>query len=241
MRRHLPVVALALALGGCSSGSDLDPNAIAFDYVAARGGWSSDVLFATSNPPPRPQIDRQLGVFSDPVRNSDQLSSRHARGAGFFVWNRVAAAMRKEAPKVPEYELEPGRLNIGRSRKLLATVGSSSRPLFAVPTKNGWVCYGLLGAGLTARCARRLVWGLRLVIDDHDGVGGAPVYVYGLADDSVRRVELDVGGRTLLTRAGRNAFTLTLPDARTPAQQIRAVLVTRRSGRHERHPLDWSM
>jgi hypothetical protein len=235
------VVSVALALGGCTSDSDLDPNAVSFDYVAERGGWSNAMLFATSNQPPRPHLDRQLGVFTEPARPSDALSRRQARGAGFFVWNRMAELMRKEAPPLPEYEFEPGRLNVGRSRRLLDDVGSPSHPMFAIPTENGWVCYGLLGAKSSARCERRLYRGLKLVVDDRDGAGGAPVYLFGLIDDSVRRIAFDVGGRTLPATVGRNAFTLTLPDARTPAQQIRAALVTRRGGRRERHPLDWSM
>jgi hypothetical protein len=228
------LVALALPL---SCGHDDGPSrSLSFDYIGPHE--SSSFLISSSADSPHPQIPSLLAVSAGPASAADSLSPNEARRSGFLISDDFPEL--EGVPKVPEYVSKPGRIELDRARRLLPEISPRGASLFAVPTSNGWVCYGLV-PGFPSHCERHLDHGLALAIDDHDGAGGVPISLFGLAADSVRRMRVDVGGSILPAKLERNGFALTLPDAKTEAREIRAIIVMRQEGRRERLPLDWSL
>jgi hypothetical protein len=132
-----------------------------------------------------------------------------------------------------------GRVEL-RSARLLATgIGPSGARLYAAPTTRGRICYVVASPLLTFNCLRQLDHGLFVQVVDRDGPGGHAPYVFGLADDSVASVRLEVGRTLHDARLSRNAFTYTLPRAGLRAQAVRALVVTRRDGSSQRFTLNW--
>jgi hypothetical protein len=172
-----------------------------------------------------------LGVFQAAGRPSDSLSTAARPGRRLVA---IARAMGRTSGR-----LDPGRVQLRRARLLATGIGPAGARLYAAPTTRGWVCYAVASPLLAFNCLPRLDHGLYLEVVDRDGPGGRAPYVFGLADDSVAALRLQVGTRLQDARLGRNAFTYTFPRSERRAQSLRAVVVTRRDGSTDRFTLKW--
>lgn len=112
----------------------------------------------------------------------------------------VAPLLEQGGPNVPSDWL-PGAAQGNRARALLNTRG---RVVFAFPTSKGRVCSGLSGfgagclAGFTADHPVSLTYG--------DPAAGEPGIIWGMAPDSVKRVQVIVGGVPEDATMGENAY-----------------------------------
>lgn len=132
--------------------------------------------------------------------------------------------------------MNPGQLELGRSRRLFAKVGSAASAFYVVPTSKGQLCYVIVGfssAGCLAPAplaSSGIDWGL----SDSDGLGtGGPLVVHGLVADDIVGVDVVAGGEIQAAALSNNGFYAELQGKRFPE----ALIVRRDGGRDTRIPV----
>jgi hypothetical protein len=118
----------------------------------------------------------------------------------------------------------PGPVLHDEGRLLRAGLGGEEDMLYAAPTRNDSVAYGLLpngGGGCGAPGPDGLVLGwTQTELGD--------LVVHGLAADAIESVEVIAGGATHEARMGENAFGLRLEH--THDAELERILLRRRNG-----------
>jgi hypothetical protein len=123
--------------------------------------------------------------------------------------------------------LQPGPVDWSRLR--VAFVEAPS-PVYLVPTQNGWVCYAL-GEG-SSRCVPSLSGGISwTIVQRRDSEGRFVTSVHGIADDSVSKVVVSIGGRTVASDVLNNAFYVVRRDVRD--RSVDSIVVEWSDGRPE--------
>jgi hypothetical protein len=216
--RRLATALAVLPLAGLAPSARAEP--ISFSYIGPKNSRGFVVWTSGSS---RAPLVQSFSVFRSAARPADHVPPDLERQLVAF-----ARVMRGSGL----VELRDGRL-------LATGIGPEGGRLYAAPTTRGGVCYLVVLPSAAPNCLRALDHGLYLVIADSDGPGGRAAYVFGLADDSVTSLRLEVGRSLHAARLARNAFTYTLPRAALPAQAVRAVVVNRRNGTTQQYTLSW--
>jgi hypothetical protein len=112
---------------------------------------------------------------------------------------QVVVAMNAN-PAPVSADLYEGQQLPAQSRLLLGNPGGSNAGIYAYPTTKGRVCFLItIGGGGCVTAADPSAWGIAL------NPGGS-LAVYGLVPNTVRSVDVVVGGTSVPARIGQNAF-----------------------------------
>lgn len=176
--------------------------------AAARGGASTPGRTLPSFSPHATRVvvsnrplAETLAVFSRMRRTADVLPPSAVAAFGALGdQDQVAAALR------------PGTPDAGRSRLLLADVGTWHGAFYAAPTSDGNVCYVVTGGPASCATGFTQHFPVGAAIFDRDGFdGGAPAAITGLVPDEVAGVTVVVNGARHAARVANNAYFYQLP------------------------------
>ena len=121
-------------------------------------------------------------------------------------------------------QLQNGQVEIEKSRRLLADVGSIHADLYALPSAKGLTCsFWVDGAGATGGCGsltpERPVGMTRF---DPDGLGhGIPISIGGPVPNNVTRVEVVIEGKAHDAPVRDNAYFFEAPTATVQPEALR--------------------
>lgn len=122
------------------------------------------------------------------------------------------------------------RLIPERSRLLLANGGARHRKIFAVPTREGGLCWQLTASDGESGCDPPGYFAVN--VWDEGGPGRCePVHVLGTVPDAVRTVDVVVNARRQPAQMGSNAFFYELRTPKSSLAAVSAVVFRLKNGR----------
>jgi hypothetical protein len=133
-----------------------------------------------------------------------------------------------------------GTIKPGTFRVLLDRAGTGRRAVYAVETEYGRVCFGLTRG--PSGCIEGFPAHLpaTYTIGDPDVAGsGEPVHLFGLLEDSVTAVEVEVAGDLYPALVGKNSYFFEVPSSALEPQDVDALILRLSDGTRQRVPL-WS-
>jgi hypothetical protein len=145
------------------------------------------------------------------------------------VWPRVPTKWR-QSPGVKPEPSQQDRLRISESRRLLTARPEAGLPdIFAVPTAMGRVALIVpdIGSGVLAS----LEEGITLSV--HRTETGGPLYVYGLVEDGMSKVQVQIADDWYDAVLGQNVFFVAITEPVT-ATSIAAIELRNAAGESRR-------
>jgi hypothetical protein len=185
----------------------------------ANGRYSSEAAVA------------EMSVFSRPRTEQDALPNSFA----YLLKDSCDDRLRAEGRC-------PGDAIAAESRLLLTDLGVRKTSLYAWPTTNGWVCWGLVDSG--ASCIAhfpaeqpRIAYG---GIDPDDEGTGYPGMLVAIAADEVASAEVQVLGVRHAATLGRNGVFYELTDRSCTMRAFEALAATASDGSSGSTAIDWA-
>jgi hypothetical protein len=165
-----------------------------------------------------------LAVFKQTPTARDRAAARDAR-----VLASIEGLTAHE-PNVPA-EWLPGEARPGAIRTPLVGLGPGERTIYLVRTTRGRVCAGLTGfsSGCLAGLPPDVPATLHVADPDASGLG-EPALIWGVARDSVRRIDVIVDGASRQAALEGNAYFFQLADPSMSSRSIEAIVVHLASG-----------